>query len=173
MNEFNVITLMLSKRGDELGATDEMLLAQLGYEGKDSLGDLYRLLDAYAKHIEIMGLRVEQNPLNGRWFLSHSEEITNAARINPFQGRSRLASTLIAILIATASERETATVSSIKKIRNVKDISPDLKDLEGMGLITIAGETILLTEKVGYYVDLSNFMKNFNDYLKEKYKNKA
>nr|MDO8115631.1 hypothetical protein [Candidatus Sigynarchaeota archaeon] len=170
MNEFSVITVMLSKRGDEIGATDEMLLKQLGYEGEEALGDLYRLLDAYAKHVEVIGLRVEQNPLNGYWFLSQSEDTTGAARINPFQGRSRLASTLIAILIATASNKNEATISSVKKIRNVKDISIDLKDLENMGLIKLKGEIVNITDKIGFYVNLPDFIKDFNQFLKEKYK---
>nr|MDO8110007.1 hypothetical protein [Candidatus Sigynarchaeota archaeon] len=170
MNEFKVISFMLSRRGEVIGASDDALMKSLGLEGESGREKLYRLLDAYSRNVEMFGLKVERNALDGHWFLSCTGDVVENARVNPFQGRTRLASTLVAIIIATTTDEEPATVERVKKLRNVKDVTQDLKELENMGLIKVNGNAITMTERIGYYVDLGGFIKRFNEYLNEKFK---
>jgi hypothetical protein len=170
MNEFKVISFLLSRRGETIGATDEALIEALGLAGEASHQRLYALLETYANEIALFGFKVEKNLLDGHWFLSCSSDITEQARMNPFQGRNRLASTLVAILISITCNDDEVTVDRVKKLRNVKEVSQDLKDLEAQGLIHVQGNKIAVTERVGYYIDLGEFMKRFTDYLNEKYK---
>ncbi|HME51192.1 MAG TPA: hypothetical protein VKM55_03165 [Candidatus Lokiarchaeia archaeon] len=170
MNEFKVISYILARRGDEIGATDDAMIEALGLKGKDSRQQLYRLLESYASKMALFGFKVEKNPLDGHWFLSCTNDISENSRMNPFQGRTRLASTLVAILISMTCDDGEVTVDRVKKIRNVKDITQDLKELEAMGLLRVHGNKIIVLERVGYFIDLADFMKRFNDYLNEKYK---
>jgi len=170
MNEFKAISYLLSRRGDAIGASDESLIETLGLSGDDSHQQLYRLLETYASEIALFGFKVEKNPLDGHWFLSCTNDINEATRMNPFQGRSRLASTLIAILISMTCDDDEVTVERVKQLRNVKDVMQDLKELEAIGLIHVHGTKIEVAERIGYYIDLGDFMKRFNEYLNEKYK---
>jgi len=172
MNEFKAISYLLSRRGDSIGATDEALIEALGLkdDGGDSRQQLYQLLETYASEIALFGFKVEKNPLDGHWFLSCTNDITENARMNPFQGRTRLASTLVAIMISMTCDDDEVTVERVKKIRNVKEITQDLKELEGMGLIHVHENKIEVLERIGYFIDLGDFMKRFSEYLNEKYK---
>src|SRR5512137_1251000 len=139
MNEFKVISFLLARRGDVIGATDEELVAALGLQGKGGTDELYRLLQAYSSNIEIFGFKVERNALDGHWFLACTGDVASQARINPFQGRIRLASTLVAVLIATTCDDEGATIEQIRRIRKIKDVAADLKELEALGLVKVKG----------------------------------
>ncbi|MBN2153802.1 MAG: hypothetical protein JW839_20255 [Candidatus Lokiarchaeota archaeon] len=169
MNEFKVISLLLARRGDVIGATDEELVAALGLEGKGGAEQLYRLLQAYSSSIGIFGFKVERNALDGHWFLACTEDVAGQARINPFQGRTRLASTLVAVLIATTCDDEGATVEQVRRIRKIKDVAPDLKELEALGLVKVKGNRVSLTDRVGYYIDLAQFMRQFTDHVNDAY----
>lgn len=170
MNEFKVISYFLSRRGDEIGATDDTMIEALGLKGEESHQQLYRLLETYSSKIALFGFKIEKNSLDGHWFLSCTNDISENSRMNPFQGRTRLASTLIAILISMICDDNEVTINQVKKIRNVKDITQDLKDLETMGLVHVHGYKIVVLDRVGYFIDLADFIKRFNDYLNEKYK---
>ncbi len=170
MNEFKVVSFMLARRGDAIGATDEELVAALGLQGKGDAEQLYRILQAYSNSIGIFGFKVERNVLDGHWFLTCTGDVAGQARINPFQGRTRLASSLVAVLIATTCDDEGATVEQVRRIRKVKDVAPDLKELEALGLIKVRGNKVSLTERVGYYIDLAQFMRQFTDHVNDTYK---
>jgi len=90
--------------------------------------------------------------------------------VNPFQGRTRLASTLVAVLIATTCDDEGATIEHIRRIRKIKDVGPDLKELEALGLVKVKGNKVALTERVGYYIDVAQFMRQFTDHVNDTYK---
>ncbi|NMC07228.1 MAG: hypothetical protein GYA24_18570 [Candidatus Lokiarchaeota archaeon] len=170
MNEFKVISFMLARRGDTIGATDEELVAALGLQGKGDIEALYRLMQSYSSSIELFGFKVERNTLDGHWFLACTDDLSSHARINPFQGRTRLASTLVATLIATTCDDEGATIEQIRRMRNIKDVAADLKELESLGLVKVKGNKVLLTERVGYYVDVARFMRQFKEHVNDKYK---
>ncbi|MEX2680529.1 MAG: hypothetical protein Q6373_002945 [Candidatus Sigynarchaeota archaeon] len=170
MNDFKVISFLLARRGDVIGATDEELIAALGLQGKGAPEQLYRILQAYSNSIEIFGFKVERNVLDGHWFLACTGDVAGQARINPFQGRTRLASTLVAVLIATTCDEGGATVEQVRRIRKIKDVAPDLKELEALGLVKVKGDKISLTERVGYYIDMAQFMRQFTDHVNDTYK---
>ena len=170
MNEFKVISFLLARRGDVIGATDEELVAALGLQGKGDTPQLYRLLQAYSSSIEIFGFKVERNTLDGHWFLACTGDVASQVSINPFQGRTRLASTLVAVLIATTCDDEGATIEQIRRIRKIKDVGPDLKELEALGLVKVKGNKVALAERVGYYIDVAQFMRQFTGHVNDKYK---
>ncbi len=170
MNEFKVISFLLARRGEAIGATDEELVAALGLKGKGDSEQLYRLLQSYSSSIEIFGFKVERNALDGHWFLACTGDVTSQTSINPFQGRSRLASTLVAVLIAVTCDDEGATVEQIRRIRKIKDVAQDLKELEGLGLVRVTGNKVVLTDRVGYYIDVAQFMRQFSDHVNDAYK---
>jgi hypothetical protein len=153
-----------------IGATDDELVAALGLQGKGGIEKLYQLMQAYASSIELFGLKVERNALDGHWFLACTGDVASQARINPFQGRTRLASTLVAVLIATTCDDEGATVEQIRRLRKIKDVTADLKELESLGLVKVKGNKVVLTERVGYYVDVARFMREFTDHVNDTYK---
>jgi hypothetical protein len=170
MNEFKAISFLLARRGDVIGATEEELVAALGLKGKGDSVQLYRLLQAYSSSIEIFGFKVERNALDGHWFLACTGDVAGQVRINPFQGRTRLASTLVAVLIAVTYDDEGATIEQIRRLRKVKDVAPDLKELESLGLVKLKGNKIALTERVGYYIDVAQFVRQFADHVNDTYK---
>ena len=170
MNEFKAISFLLARRGDVIGATDEELVAVLGLKGKGDSEQLYRLLQAYSSSIEIFGFKVERNALDGHWFLACTGDVAGQTSINPFQGRTRLASTLVAVLIAVTCDDEGATIEQIRRIRKIKDVAQDLKELEALGLVKVKGNKVALTERVGYYIDVAQFMRQFTDHVNDTYK---
>jgi hypothetical protein len=170
VNEFKAISFLLARRGDVIGATDDELVAALGLKGKGDSEQLYRLLQAYSSSIEIFGFKVERNALDGHWFLACTGDVAGQASINPFQGRTRLASTLVAVLIAATCDDEGVTIEQIRRIRKIKDVAQDLKELEALGLVKVKGDRVALTERVGYYIDVAQFMRQFTDHVNDTYK---
>lgn len=168
MNEFKALMYLLSRRGDAVGVDEDTLMDDLGIRGGDGGARLHALMDAFASYVSELGLKVEQNPLDGKWFLVHDDELASLAPLNPFPGRTRLASTLVAVLIASACQEDTPTIDDIKKVRNKKDITKDLKELEELGLLNTEGDRVLFTEKVGYYIDMLEFTKRLAAYLDRK-----
>lgn len=145
------------------------MMKKLGLKGDEGLHQLYALLDSYSNKIEIFGLKVERNPLNGYWFLTYLDELGELTTVNPFSGRTRIAMTFISILIAAICNDTTPSMEEIKKIRKKKDITRDLKDLEELGLIEIEKGLVRLTEKVGFYIDVIKFLEKFKQYLEKNY----
>jgi hypothetical protein len=169
MNEFQILSYLLSRRGDTIGADESTIMQKLGLKGDEGLQQLYSLLDSYSNRIEIFGLKVERNPLNGYWFLTYSDELGEFATVNPFSGRTRIAMTFISILIAATCNDTAPSIEEIKKIRKKKDITRDLKDLEELGLIEMEKGLIHLTEKVGFFIDVTGFLEKFKQFLEKNY----
>ena len=163
------MTYLLSRRGDDIGADEATMMKRLGLKGDEGLHQFYSLLDSYSNRIEIFGLKVERNPLNGYWFLTHSDELDELAGVNPFPGRSRIAMTFVSILIAATCAETAPSIEEIKKIRKKKDITRDLKDLEELGLVEIKKGVVKLTDKVGFYIDMTAFFEKFKQFLEKNY----
>lgn len=162
MNEFKIITYLLARKGGDTGADAATLKRALGIEQDDD-GTLHGIMDAYARHVAVLGLAVERNPLNGHWFLASDGEISAKTIVNPFPGNTRLASTLLAIVLATARDGEAPSTASVRDIRKVKDIKQDLKELQAMNLIKVDGDVVHLTDEVGYVLDLPALLAMITD----------
>lgn len=169
MNEFSILTYMLSQRGEHIGATEEQLMDKLNLEDKGGMPYLHELLDSYAEHLSLLGLKLARNHLENTWFITFDEELHAIGKVNPFHGRTRLASTLVAILVAMICDGDSPRMSRVKEIRRKKDISMDIKELTDLGLISVDGDEIKLRGKVGYYINLLEFMDQFETFLREKY----
>ncbi|MHA1370610.1 MAG: hypothetical protein ACTSWN_14020 [Promethearchaeota archaeon] len=170
MNEFQILTYMLSKKGREVGADDHEIMKKLGMDEDKDFQALHQLLKSYSEYISVIGLKVQQNPLNNKWFLTYSDNIDKMIKINPFQGRTRIATTLVAILIAIMCQDENEkiiTIEQIRRIRKKQNIERDLKDLEELGLIEINKNKITITDNVGFYIDIPEFIIKIKETIDE------
>ncbi|MHA1749785.1 MAG: hypothetical protein ACTSYF_14220 [Promethearchaeota archaeon] len=167
MNEFQLITYLLSKKGEQIGVDEESLLKALKLEGAAGAQKLHLMLDEYAKMINVFGLKIQRNPLNNKWFLTYSDSISEQFKINPFIGRTRLASTFLSIVLLTLFNENKVTIDLIQKIRNKKTISDDIEELINLGIIERRNDEILLTDKSGFYINFLKFIKGFKDIIQE------
>lgn len=162
MNEFSILMHLLTKKNtiQNLGASKKEIIETLNYDNKNK-GILFtETIINLANYIKPIGLHIRYNPIDSHWFISHETDISDLLKINPFEGRPKLAATLFCVIICCLKHSGSSKIAEIKKIRDKKDISDDLKELEQMGYLIINKEQskIELTPLIGYQLNLEKLL---------------
>ena len=155
---------MLSKKDElaNMGSTREVILEKLNITGRNKGVYFRNLITELSDYVNPIGLEIQFNPLNARWFLTFKSNMSELISANPFQDKPRLASTLLCAIMLCLKNNSVAKISEIQKLRNKKDIVQDLSELESAGYISKIKDSndVKLTPLIGYQLNLEKlFMK--------------
>ena len=168
MNEAQVLMYLLSRKKDHstIGATKEEICTKLGLTDRNADYKVWNIIQGLNQSLFPLGLTAKINPLNSHWFIGFQDkmEINFGGNIHTLS--PRLAATLFTILILYVGKSENLTAGNVQKLRNKKDISTDLRELEKLGFIEVADDDITLTPKIFYYVDVNELIEKIKE-LKE------
>ena len=167
---------LLSKINEknQIGATKNHIINTLNIKNRNNEIYFQNLIKNLSNYIEPLGLQVRYNPLDSHWYITYEKEITDILSANPFDGKPRLAATLLTCIICCLQNSGVAKIQDIRNLRDKKGILKDLKDLEQMNYITIIMDEnkVKLTSLIGYQLDLQQLFVNLALKMKENEKNK-
>lgn len=171
MNEMSILMHLLSKKRSayQIGATEEEILDVLNVRNKNKSIYFQNLIVGLSNYLIPLGFQIKFNSLNLHWYLSSDKEITELISANPFEGKPSLAATLLCVLTSCLKNSGSAPIQEIRKLRNKKDMTSDLKELEKEGYLIIDKTTyqVHLTPLIGYKLDLHKLLVNLSLKLKE------
>ncbi len=171
MNESELIIYLLTrKRGEEtIGATQKELLEALSLTDRNSKSKLFNLLEEINSNMAFLGIRIKLNPANNHWFIEFKDSISSVVS-EQFKSNlpSRLAATLFSVLLLIISNGGPISPSDITEIRNKKKIGTDLTELEEYGFIRYEGNSVYLTPKVFYHIDIDQIGEEINKFNSDK-----
>ncbi len=169
MNEFAAIMILLTRSTDGLrGAPSEEILKTLHWPEKLGRAELQKKLTEFDSYLRPLGLQVRVNPLNDFWFVAFRQDISEFAAQNPFGGKPRLPATLLATIICMVQYGNQVPISAVREIRKKETVQEDLKQLENLGYVEIAGDNVTLTPLIGYQLDLINLFEAINETMLKK-----
>jgi len=101
MNEISILMHLLSKKEGlvRIGSTKKEILKALNIKTKNKSIYFQNLLINLSNYINPLGLQIRFNPIDSRWFLSFDSEISDIISANPFEGKPKLAATLLCTII--------------------------------------------------------------------------
>ncbi len=161
MNEMSILMHVMSKKegSGRYGATMKEILKILSISPDSKNASIYfqDLIANFSKYLEPLGLQTKFNPIDNNWFISHEAEISDIINANPFEGKPRLAATLLCSLICCLRNSGIGKIHQIKELRKKKNVVEDLKELEEKGYLEIDDNhlQVRLTPLIGYQLDLS------------------
>jgi len=171
LNESELIIYLLTrKRGKEtIGVTQKELLEALSLTDRNSKSKLFNLLEEINSNMAFLGLRIKLNPANNHWFVEFKDNVSSVVN-DKFKSNlpSRLAATLFSILLLIISNGGPISPSDIKEIRNKKTIGVDLSELEEFGFIEFKGNSVYLTPKIFYHIDIDQIGEEINKFNSNK-----
>jgi hypothetical protein len=165
MNEYNILMYLLtrSRKFDDnpqvlhIGSTEEELLSELGFSGKNAKNEYLTLLQQFNNLIGPLGLILKQNLFTRYWFLTVKSEVQEMFFDTGFLTK-KSAATLATVLILCLSQDGSTTVQEIQEHRNKKDIIDDLDNLISHYLLIRDGTTIRIHPSLGYHLDFEQFL---------------
>ncbi len=172
MNEYSILFHLLTQKDTDdfleeeysvLGSTEENICAELKFTGKTKRIRLFKLLEEFTKNIRPFGIQIQKNPFNQRWYASQTTEIQELFQANPFAGKHRLSATLCVLLALALTQAKEPTIKQIKELRSKKNVRDDLDELEAMNFVKIKKNRVFLHPKLGYYLDIDQFIKMINE----------
>ena len=162
------MVILTGSNGALRGAPVEDILKSLHWPEKLGRAELQKKLMEFDTYVKPLGLQVRVNPLNDHWFVAFRQDISEFTTQNPFGGKPRLPATLLATIICMIKYGNLVPVSAIQEIRKKETVLEDLKQLERLGYVEIAGKFATLTPLIGYQLDLINLFEVINDQLAKK-----
>jgi hypothetical protein len=166
MNEISILMYLLSKKDmvDEMGSTKEEILDYLKISGRNRGYFFRNLLIELSNYITPLGLEIQFNPLNNRWFLAYKSNMNELISANPFQDKPRLAATLFCAIVLCLKNNGVVKIAELQKARRKKDIRNDIAELELLGYIETlkSGTDIRLTPLIGYQLNLEKLFMNLS-----------
>lgn len=171
MNEISILMNILSKSNGQhdIGASENDILKVLHITHKNKSIYFQELISNLSNYIEPIGLRINYNPLDDHWFLSHDSDLADWISFNPFEDKPRLAATLFCVLVCCLKNSGIGKLNEIQNIRNKKDILEDIIELQKQGYLTYDDEKkqVKLTPLIGYQLDLEKLFINLSLKLKK------
>jgi hypothetical protein len=161
MNEAQLLMYLLSRKKDKttIGATRDEICAKLGFTDRNADYKFWNLLEGLNKSVFPLGLVTKYNPVNDHWYLGFQDNLDSQFGKSIHTLSPRISALLFTILILYVSKSEQITSGKLQKLRNKKDISKDLRDLEKLGFITVEKDLVKLTPKVFYYIDVDDLIE--------------
>jgi len=152
---------LLSRQKDTvtIGSTKEEICMKLGLSDRNTDYKLWNLIQGLNRSLFPLGMVTKFNPVNNHWYIGFQENLESEFGGSFHTLIPRLAATLFTILILYVSKSEKITVNKIQELRNKQDVLKDLKELEDLGYITSVDDTITLTPKIFYYVDINELIE--------------
>lgn len=165
MNEAQLLMFLLTRKKDKytIGATREEMCAKLGFTDKNAEYKFWNLLEGLNKTLFPLGMVTKFNPVNSHWHIGFQDKMETQFGRSIHALSPRIAALLFTILILYVSKSPQITLGKIQELRNKKDISRDVRDLEKLGFITVEDDLITLTPKVFYYVDVDELIEKIKD----------
>ncbi|TFF95429.1 MAG: hypothetical protein EU544_02820 [Promethearchaeota archaeon] len=158
MNELSILMHLLSKKdtAHQKGANKDEIFTTLNLKDKNKEVHFNTLITQLARYIHPLGLEIRFNPLDGHWFLSFEQDISDLLQANPFEDKPKLAATLFCVLTCCMKNFGAARMAEIEKLRKKKTTLQDLKELENMGFLELDDDQskVSLTPLIGYQLDL-------------------
>ncbi|MFW9948989.1 MAG: hypothetical protein ACFFKA_02540 [Candidatus Thorarchaeota archaeon] len=171
MNELALLMNILSTRKNsiQIGASEEEVLERLDIKYRNNSIYFQQLIIELSKHLEPLGMQVRYNPLNSCWFITFDNEVSDLTSANPFNERPSLAATLYCVIIYCLKSSGKTKISEIQKVRNVKHLVNDLRELESLGYIELNQDKgwVNLTPLIGYKLDIPKLLLNSSLRVKE------
>ncbi len=169
MNEFTALMILLTRTHNGVrGAPSEEILKTMHWPEKLGRAELQKKLTEFDSYLLPLGLQVRVNPLNDYWFVTFRQDVSEFAAQNPFGGKPRLPATLLATIICMIQYGNQVPISAIREIRKKETVVEDLKQLETLGYVNIAGEAVTLTPLIGYQLDLISLFEAINETMQKK-----
>ncbi|MHA1339654.1 MAG: hypothetical protein ACTSRZ_05890 [Promethearchaeota archaeon] len=168
MNEAEILIYMLSRESKNgiIGSTQKELLNSLGLSDKNSSIKLLNLMQELNKSIAFLGLEIKFNPVNSYWYIGFKDNISYMLESSNLPKLpSPIAATLSAILVKTIDKGGAISKKDVLQIRNKKNIDDDLKFLEENNFIQQNNNTITLTPKIFYFIDIDEFIAEMKKLL--------
>ncbi len=161
MNEAEILMYLLSRNKDSttIGATKAELCAKLGLTDRNADYKFWNLLQGLNSSLFSLGLSVKFNPMNSHWFIGFQDKMENEFSGHFKSLSPRLSATLFTILVVYISKDTVITPTKIRELRNKKDISKDLEDLNRLGFITIQDNSVTPTPKIFYYININELIE--------------
>ena len=165
MNEAQLLMFLLSRKKDEstIGATRDEMCAKLGLTDKNADYKFLNLLEGLNKTLFPLGMVTKFNPVNSHWHIGFQNKMEMQFGRSIHALSPRISALLFTILILYVSKSTQITIGKIQELRNKKDISKDIRELEKLGFITMEDDLITLTAKVFYYVDINDLIEKIKD----------
>lgn len=165
MNEYGILMFLLTRTRQfvefpqvmHIGSTEDELISELGFSGKNAKNDYLHLLEQFHNLISPLGLIIKQNIFTRYWFITVKSEIQEIFSDSGFLSK-KTAATLATILILCLSGDGSTTIQEIQDQRNKKEISDDLDDLISHYLIVKDGINIKIHPNLGYHLDFDQFL---------------
>jgi hypothetical protein len=161
MNETEILMYLLTRQKDNttIGVEESELLIALGFTDRNGKMKLFNLLEEFGENIKFMGLVLQLNLANQHWFISLKDNIPKQLNHSlEFILPSRLAATLFSILVLTIKNNSSAQMVDLIDLRKKKNVSDDVNELQQLGWVTTKSNTIILTPKVFYYVNMDDLI---------------
>ncbi len=172
MNEFSVLMHLLTKKGhiQTMGASKKEICEKLNFNNKNKTILFDRIISNLAEYLNPLGLRIRYNPIDSHWFIAHDATISDIIKLNPFEGRPKLAATLFSVIICCLKHSGITKIAEIKELRNKKNIIEDLKELEKIGYLQLNNDhhEVQLTPLIGYHLDLEKLLIKVSLEIKRK-----
>jgi hypothetical protein len=168
MNEAQLLMYLLSRKKDEstIGATRDEICAKIGFTDRNADYKFWNLLEGLNKNLFPLGLVTKFNPINSHWYLGFQDKLDAQFGKSVHTLNPRISALLFTILILYVSKSTQITLGKVQQLRNKKDISKDVRDLEKLGFISVEGDVVTLTPKVFYYIDINDLIVKIKE-LKE------
>lgn len=171
MNQLSVLMHLLTKKegAHQLGASQKEILKTLNITHKNKASQFSELISNLAEYVEPLGLHVSYNPLDDHWFLTHDSDVSEMISANPFEGKPKLAATLLCVLVSSMKRSGKGSLAEIKELRKKKHVMRDLDELERQGYVKIdsMANIVKLTPLIGYQLDLEKLFLNLSLELRE------
>ena len=176
MNEFSILMAKLSTFSIDpdsgslnyKGATTEELCEALNLKGNYRKISLFNKLANFTQYINLMGLKIKQNPFNQKWYACYKPDLNEINQTNPFENHPKLGATLYTILALILIHRNEISIDMIKQYRKKQNISLDLEQLENMKYIIKKSNKITIHPNLGYYLDFPQLLKSYENLNFEK-----
>ena len=165
MNEAQVLMYLLSrqKNATTIGSTKEEICVKLGLSDRNADYKLWNLIQGLNRSLFPLGMVTKFNPVNNHWYIGFQEKMESNFGGSFHTLGPRLAATVFTILILYVSKSEKIAIGKVQELRNKQDVIKDLKELRDLGYITMEEDTIILTPKIFYYVDITELIEKIKE----------
>jgi len=165
MNEAQILMYLLSRKKDKttIGATRDEICAKMGFTDRNADYKFWNLLEGLNKTLFPLGMVTKFNIVNSHWHLGFQNKMDMQFGRSIHALSPRIAALLFTILILYVSKSTQITIGKIQELRNKKDISKDVRELEKLGFITMEDDLISLTAKVFYYIDINELIEKIKE----------
>ena len=161
MNEFAILTKLITRTGTPMGAGVEDMLDALGLPEHSGRHILFERLAELYEQFKPMGLVIKHNPIDHVFYLdtsSHTDSIAEETVLS-----DRLAATLLVVITLSYQEGGWVTYNRVKEFRrkSMRSLREDFKELSSQGYLEIesSSKKVRPGVRVAFEIDYETFFR--------------